>query len=302
MTAPVESTNRPKRKGVGPIGVITGGLRLHRNKEMVVGGAIVLFFSVLSIIVEAANLLHIQITPFNPIAQNVGPTFAPPSLKYLLGTDQYGRDVFSRIVAGTPNGFSIGFAVVGSAIFIGIMVGCFAGFRGGLFDEALMRTTDIFFAIPALILAIAIVARLGPGLESIAIALVIVWWPAYARLSRGETLKVAHQNYIEAAKTSGFGNVKIVVRHVIPNIFLTLIVYATLDLGTVVLFYAGLSYLGLSIPPPAPDWGYMVSNYQDYLVTSPLLPIIPGVVIAIGAIGFALFGDGFRDALEAAST
>ncbi len=301
MSAPAESKGRPRRKGVGPIGVITGGLRIRRNKEMIIGGGIVLFFTVVSIVVEIANLLHIQITPFNPIAQNVGTPFAPSSLKYLLGTDQYGRDVFSRIVAGTPNGFSIGFAVVGTALFVGIMVGCFAGFRGGLFDEALMRTTDIFFAIPALILAIAIVARLGPGLESITIALVIVWWPAYARLSRGETLKVAHQNYIEAAKTSGFGNVKIVIRHVIPNIFLTLIVYATLDLGTVILFYAGLSYLGLSIPPPAPDWGYMVSNYQDYLVTSPLLPLVPGIVIAIGAIGFALFGDGFRDALEAAT-
>lgn len=269
---------------------------------MIIGGGIVLFFVIVSIIVEITNLLRIRITPFNPDKQNVGPPLAPPSLKFLFGTDQFGRDVFSRILAGTPNGFSIGFAVVGSAIIIGITVGCFAGFRGGLFDEALMRTTDIFFAIPALILAIAIVARLGPGLESITAALIIVWWPAYARLSRGETLKVAHQNYIEAAKTSGFGPARIVIRHVIPNIFLTLVVYATLDLGTVVLFYAGLSYLGLSIPPPAPDWGYMVSNYQDYLITSPFLPIIPGLIIAIGAIGFALFGDGFRDALETAST
>jgi peptide/nickel transport system permease protein len=295
------SGKRSRPKGVGPIGIITGGLRIHRNKEMMIGGGIVLFFIVLSAIVELADLLGIQITPFNPIEQNVGPPLASPSLKYLFGTDQYGRDVFSRIVAGTPNGFSIGFAVVGFALIFGILVGCFAGFRGGLFDEALMRTTDIFFAIPALILAIAIVARLGPGLLSITLALMIVWWPAYARLSRGETLKVAHQNYIEAARTSGFGNARIVFRHVIPNIFLTLVVYATLDLGTVVLFYAGLSYLGLSIPPPAADWGYMVSNYQDYLITSPFLPVVPGLVIALGAIGFALFGDGFRDALEGAS-
>ena len=265
---------------------------------MVIGGGIVLFFIALSIIVEVAHLLHLRITPYNPIQQNVGPPLAPPSLKHLFGTDQFGRDVFSRIVAATPNGFTIGFIVVGSAILIGIAVGCFAGFRGGLFDEALMRTTDIFFAIPALILAIAIVARLGPGLATITLALIIVWWPAYARLSRGETLKVAHQNYIEAAVTSGFGTARIVIRHVIPNIFLTLIVYATLDLGTVVLFYAGLSYLGLSIPPPAPDWGYMVSNYQDYIVSAPFLPVIPGLVIALGAVGFALFGDGFRDALE----
>lgn len=286
---------------MGPIGFITGGLRIRRNKEMIIGGGIVLFFIVLSCTVALSDLLHIRITPFNPIEQNVGPPLAPPSLKFLFGTDQFGRDVFSRIIAGTPNGFSIGFAVVGVALTVGILVGCFAAFRGGLFDEALMRTTDIFFAIPALILAIAIVARLGPGLLEITLALMIVWWPAYARLARGETLKVAHQNYIEAARTSGFGTLKIVARHVIPNIFLTLVVYATLDLGTVVLFYAGLSYLGLSIPPPAPDWGYMVSNYQDYLITSPFLPVAPGLVIAIGAVGFALFGDGFRDALESAT-
>lgn len=299
MASKISST---KKKRVGPIGRITGGLKIRRNKEMLFGGGIVLFFIILSIVVEIADLLRVQITPFNPIQQNVGPPLASPSLKFLFGTDQFGRDVFSRIIAGTPNGFTIGFIVVGFAMVIGIMVGCFAGFRGGLFDEALMRTTDIFFAIPALILAIAIVAGLGAGLLSITLALIIVWWPAYARLSRGETLKVAHQNYIEAARTSGFGTVRIVLRHVIPNIILTLVVYATLDLGTVVLFYAGLSYLGLSIPPPAPDWGYMVSNYQDYLITSPFLPVVPGLVIAIGAIGFALFGDGFRDALEAAST
>jgi peptide/nickel transport system permease protein len=291
-----------KKKGVGPLGFITGGVKIRRNKEMVIGGGIVLFFIVISIVVEIAELLHFQITPYNPIQQNVGPPLALPSLKYLFGTDQFGRDVFSRIVAATPNGFSIGFVVVGTAMVVGTGVGCFAGFRGGLFDEALMRTTDIFFAIPALILAIAIVARLGPGLGTITLALIIVWWPAYARLSRGETLKVAHQNYIEASRTSGFGTARIVINHVIPNIFLTLVVYATLDLGTVVLFYSGLSYLGLSIPPPAPDWGFMVSNYQDYLISAPFLPLVPGMTIALAAIGFALFGDGFRDALEAGST
>ena len=293
---------KPRRNRVGPLGYVTGGVRIRGNIEMVIGGGIVLLFVIVSVVVEIAQLLHIQITPYNPLQQNVGPVLSPPSLNHLFGTDQFGRDLFSRIIAATPYGFSIGFMVVGVAMVVGIAVGCFAGFRGGLFDEALMRTTDVFFAIPALILAIAIVARLGPGLLTITLALIIVWWPAYARLSRGETLKIAHQNYIEASRTSGFGTVRIVIHHVIPNIFLTLIVYATLDLGTVVLFYAGLSYLGLSIPPPAPDWGYMVSSYQDYLVSAPFLPLIPGLTIAVAAIGFALFGDGFRDALEEGSS
>lgn len=292
---------KSKRKRPGPLSFITGGVRIRRNMEMVIGGGIVLLFTVVSVVVETAQLLHIRITPYSPLQLNVGPALSSPSLQYPFGTDQFGRDVFSRIIAATPFGFSIGFMVVGVAMVVGVGVGCFAGFRGGLFDEALMRTTDVFFAIPALILAIAIVARLGPGLLTVTLALIIVWWPAYARLSRGETLKVAHQNYIEASRTSGFGTVRIVIHHVIPNIFLTLLVYATLDLGTVVLFYSGLSYLGLSIPPPAPDWGYMVSNYQDYLVSAPYLPLIPGLTIAVAAIGFALFGDGFRDALEEGS-
>ena len=301
MTTQDPKTRRPARKSAGPLGIITGGVRLRRNKEMIIGGSIILFFIILALVVEVASVLHLQITPYNPI-KPVGPVLAPPSWKYLFGTDQIGRDVFSRIIAATPNGFSIGFAVVGVALLIGISVGTFAGFRGGLFDEALMRVTDIFFAIPALILAIAIVARLGPGLVTMMFALMAVWWPAYARLSRGETLKVAHQNYIEAARTSGFGTTRIILRHVIPNIFLTLVVYATLDLGTVVLVYSGLSYLGLSIPPPAPDWGAMVSSYQDYLISAPWLPVIPGLTIALGVIGFSVFGDGFRDALEASSS
>jgi peptide/nickel transport system permease protein len=302
-----------KHKRAGRLSFITGGVKIRWNKEMFIGGGIIAFFSIVSIVVAFVDLLHVRwlfgsefanvrITPYNPIQQNVGLPLSSPSLRFPFGTDQFGRDVFSRMIEGAPYGFGIGFAVVGFAMIVGISVGCFAGFRGGLFDEALMRTTDIFFAIPALILAIAIVARLGAGLLSITLALMIVWWPAYARLARGETLKVAHQNYIEAAKTSGFGTVRVVIRHVIPNIFLTLVVYATLDLGTVVLFYAGLSYLGLSIAPPAPDWGYMVANYQDFLITRPYLTLIPGVTIAIAAIGFALFGDGFRDALEVAST
>jgi peptide/nickel transport system permease protein len=293
--------SRPRRKKVGRLGFLTGGVEIHRNAEMIIGGGIVALFMVVSLVVGIAELLHIQITPYNPIQQNVGPVLSPPSFSHLFGTDQFGRDVFSRILAAAPYGFSIGLVVVGVSIVVGITVGCIAGFRGGLFDEALMRTTDIFFAIPGLILAMAIVARLGPGLFSVTSALVIVWWPAYARLSRGETLKVSHQNYIEASRISGFGTLRIMVSHLIPNIFLTLIVYATLDLGTVVLFYAGLSYLGLSIPPPAPDWGYMVSSSQDYLISAPYLPLIPGGIIALGAVAFALFGDGFRDALEEGS-
>jgi peptide/nickel transport system permease protein len=295
----VDSSKQKKKtsRNNGRLTFLTGGTQIHWNKEMVIGGAIIAFFLVLSIIVEIAMLLHIQVTPYNPIKQNVGPPLAPPSLAHLMGTDQLGRDLFSRIIASTPNAVSIGFVVVGFSMALGLIIGSFAGFRGGFFDEALMRTTDVFFAIPVLILAIAIVVALGPGLFTLLFVLIIVWWPPYARLARGETLKVSHQNYIEAARTSGYGSARIILHHVIPNIFQTLVVYGTLDIGTVILAYSGLSYLGLSVPPPTPDWGQMVSAYQNYLISSPWLPVFPGLLIALGIIGFSIFGDGFRDAI-----
>lgn len=277
---------------------ITGEAKITVNKEMIIGGAIVLFFIALAILVEVTHLLGIRITPYNPLQANVGPALAPPSWQHLMGTDNLGRDYFSRIIAATPNAIAIGFVTIGFSMALGLSIGSFAGFRGGIFDEALMRVTDIFFAIPALILAIAIVAALGASLVNLTIALMIVWWPAYARLSRGETLKVAHQNYIEAARTSGYGSARIILRHVVPNIFLTVLVYATLDIGTVIITYSGLSYLGLSVAPPAPDWGYMVSFFQDYIVTKPWLPLFPSLLIAAGVIGFSIFGDGFRDAVS----
>jgi peptide/nickel transport system permease protein len=294
--------NSKKKKIRGPTGLgrlsfITGETKIILNKEMIIGGSIIALFIIVAIVVEIASLVHLRITPYNPLAQNTGPALASPTLKHLMGTDLLGRDVFSRILAATPNAISIGFVVVGFSMLVGLSIGSFAGFHGGLFDEALMRTTDIFFAIPALILAIAIVAALGPGLVTLTFALMIVWWPAYARLARGETLKVSHQNYIEAARTSGYGSTRIILRHVLPNIFLTLIVYATLDIGTVIVAYSGLSYLGLSVAPPAPDWGQMVAAYQDYLISDPWLPLFPGLLIALGVIGFSIFGDGFRDAI-----
>jgi peptide/nickel transport system permease protein len=302
LTTNTQDSKKKTSKGKGPRGLgrlsfITGEAKIIVNKEMIIGGAIILFFVLGAIIVEATQLLHLQITPYNPLAQNVGPPLAGPSLKHLMGTDLLGRDVFSRIIAAMPNAISIGFVVVGFSMALGLTIGSFAGFHGGLFDEALMRTTDIFFAIPGLILAIAIVAALGPGLITLTFALMIVWWPAYARLSRGETLKVSHANFIEAARTSGYGSVRIIFRHVLPNIILTLIVYATLDIGTVIVAYSGLSYLGLSVAPPAPDWGQMVAAYQDYLISDPWLPLFPGLLIALGVIGFSIFGDGFRDAI-----
>ena len=271
---------------------------LARNKEALAGTGIVVGFMLIAFVVFISNLLGIQITPYDPIAQNVGPPLAAPSFVHLLGTDVVGRDVFSRIIVATPNDVAVSLAVVGVALVAGAIIGSVAAFRGGLLDEGLMRFTDVIFALPALVIAMAIGVTLGPGVTNMMVALMIIWWPPYARLARGEALRVAHQNYIEAARLSGLGTAKILLKHVFRNIIVTMIVYATLDIGTVILVYAGLSYLGLSVRPPQPDWGEMVSSYQDYLITAPWLPIIPGFVIALGVIGFSLLGDGLRDALE----
>lgn len=274
-------------------------LLLRRSKEAMVGSLIVCSFLLVAVVVEVSKLLRIQITPYNPIQESVGPSLAPPSIAHLMGTDINGRDLFSRIIVATPNDVAVGLTVVGVALAVGLVIGSVAAFRGGLLDEALMRFTDVIFALPALVLAMAIGVTLGPGVTNMIFALMIIWWPAYARLARGEALRISHQNYIEAAKLSGMGTTKILFKHVIRAIILTMLVYATLDIGTVLLVYSGLSYLGLSVTPPQPDWGQMVGAYQDYLITAPWLSVIPGFIIALGVVGFSLLGDGIRDAIEA---
>jgi peptide/nickel transport system permease protein len=269
-----------------------------RNKEALIGTVIVVGFMLMALMVSVSRLLGMQITPYNPIAQDVGPALAPPSFAHLLGTDVEGRDLFSRIIIATPNDMTVSVVVVGFALAAGAIIGSAAALRGGLLDEALMRFTDVIFALPVLVIAMVIGVVLGPGVTNMMIALMIIWWPPYARLARGEALRVTHQNYIEAARLSGSGTVKILLKHVLRGIIGTLLVYATLDIGTVILVYSGLSYLGLSVRPPQPDWGEMVSTYQDYLITAPWLPVMPGFVIALGVIGFSLLGDGLRDALK----
>ncbi len=272
---------------------------IRKNKGVLIGGAMVLIFLSIALAQAIATALGTRITPFNPLQLDAGPLTSPPTSTHLFGTDNLGRDVFSRVIASLPNDAEISFAVITVALVVGTLVGTFAAFRGGILEEALMRATDVFFAIPALILAIAIAVALGPGLLNINLALMIIWWPPYARLARGEALKVSHQNFIEASRLAGSGTAKIVFRHVIPNIFLTMIVYATLDIGTVILVYSGISYFGIGVQPPLPELGSMVSFTVDYILTYPWLPLIPGVIIALLVVSYSVFGDGLRDALEA---
>ena len=277
-----------------------GLLRLMtQNKESLVGFVIIVGFLLTAVLMEISALTGVQITPFpaNPPPSQLSPILLPPSLAHPFGTDNIGRDVLSRVLVATPYDFMIGFAVVGTAVVIGAFLGGLAGLRGGLLDEFLMRFTDIFFALPVLLIAMVIGAILGGGILNMSIALMITWWPPYARLARGESLKVAHQNYIEASRLSGQKAHRILLRHVIPNISGTVLVYATLDIGTVILVYSGLTYLGLGSRPPSPDWGQMVAAYNGYVLSDPWLAIIPGLIISLGVIGFSLLGDGVKDTL-----
>jgi peptide/nickel transport system permease protein len=272
---------------------------IFRTKEGAIGFGIVAIYLVAAVVVLVAGIFHTTVTPYDPLTQNVGPSLGAPSPSHLFGTDFLGRDVFSRVVWSIPNDLFVSFAVVGVALIAGAILGAVAAFRGGLLDELLMRFTDVIFSLPALVIAMVISVALGPGLTHMMFALMVIWWPPYARVARGEALRVSHENYIEAARFAGQRTIGIIFKHVLPNISLTLLIYATLDVATVVLTYAGLSYLGLSVRPPQPDLGEMISTSQDYLITAPWLPIIPGLVIALAVVGFSLLGDGLRDALEA---
>jgi peptide/nickel transport system permease protein len=272
---------------------------VFRTKEGALGFGIVAIYLLAAIAVLLAQLFNFTVTPYDPLLQNVGPSLGAPSPAHLFGTDFLGRDVFSRVILSIPNDLFVSFAVVALALIVGAVIGAVAAFRGGLLDELLMRFTDVIFSLPALVIAMVIAVALGPGLTHMMFALMVIWWPPYARVARGEALRVSHQNYIEAARFAGQRTIGIIFKHVLPNISLTLLIYGTLDVATVVLTYAGLSYLGLSVRPPQPDLGEMISTSQDYLITAPWLPIIPGLVIALAVVGFSLLGDGLRDALEA---
>ena len=176
---------------------------IRKSREAMAGAVIIGGFFLLAILVEVSEVLGVRITPYGPLQQNTGPVLAPPSLAHLFGTDPLGRDVFSRMVVSTPNDVAVGLAVVGVGLLVGLMIGSVAALRGGLLDEFLMRVTDVFFALPALVIAMVVAVALGPGITNMMIALVIIWWPPYARLARGEALRVVNQNYIEASRTLG---------------------------------------------------------------------------------------------------
>lgn len=236
--------------------------------------------------------------PHNPFTFNLTLTTAPPSLQYLFGTDALGRDIFSRVLYAIPVDAAISLIVVIGGIFIGGFLGLTAGYFGKGVDEFNMRLTDMFLAFPALVLAMVIEFTLGRSLLYATLALIVVWWPVYARLFRAEALRIKNKRFVDSAVLSGLSSLQIIRSHFLRPALNTIVSYATVDLGNVILTYSILSFLGLGIPPPSPELGAMVANGLNYFPQDWSWSILPGIVIVIIVAGTALFGDGVRDYLS----
>ena len=221
-----------------------------------------------------------------------------PSPSHVFGTDQLGRDVLSRVIVGARPALIVPLGVVFFAILIGAPLGAIAAYRGGRLDEVIMRTTDLFLAFPSLLLAMAITAALGRGLQNAAIALVISWWPWYTRLVHGVTLSLRERYFIEAAQATGVRDSVIVLRHILPNTLSPILVQATVDLGTVILAMGGLGFLGLGTQPPFPDWGLMVSEGREFILNQWWISTFPGLAIFVVVLVFNLLGDTLRDIFD----
>jgi peptide/nickel transport system permease protein len=221
-----------------------------------------------------------------------------PNDVYLMGTDDVGRDVFSRTVIATQSSLLIGVVVLVIAILIGVPLGAISGFLGGQVDEVIMRITDIFLTIPALVLAMAMAAALGSGMVNAMIAISLVWWPGFARLTRGQVLALREQDYIEAARAVGASRTHTIIRHILPNVLSPVIIKASMDMGFAILVTAGLGYIGVGVQPPTPEWGVMISEGRSLLRQAWWVSVFPGIAMFITVLGFNLLGDGLRDVFD----
>jgi peptide/nickel transport system permease protein len=265
-----------------------------RRPGLAVGLAIV-------IVLAVGAVLAPLLAPFPGDAGNDTNLLAalqPPGGLHPLGTDLAGRDIWSRVLFGIRISVGVSVAVIVASLLVGVPVGLFAGAAGGKLDDLLMRIVDIFLAFPSLLLALAIAATLGPSMEHAAIAIVVSWWPWYARLMRGEAAAIRGRAYVEAALLLGIPRWRVALRHILPNAIGPVIVQASLDLGGVILTFAALSFLGLGAQDPTPEWGLMVEQGRTLTSTQPWVALFPGVAIMIAALAFTLLGEGLRERLD----
>ena len=238
------------------------------------------------------------LAPYAPDSTNFANTLAAPSVHHLFGTDELGRDLFSRILYGTRISLEVAAIILSFAVVFGTLLGIVSGYLGGLVDEIIMRITDLFLGFPALILAAAIAATLGPSLNHTIIALAIVWWPWYARLARGQVLALREREFIVAAGISGASVPRVVLRHLLPNIYSLMVVQLSMDVGNAILSTSSLSFLGLGAQPPEPEWGAIISQGSGYILNAWWYVTFPGIALALTVLGFNLLGEGLRDWMD----
>jgi peptide/nickel transport system permease protein len=264
---------------------------ISQHQLMAVGLSVLFFFGIISLFPQV-------FATHDPYEIIVVEKHQPPSKDHWFGTDDLGRDIYSRVIYGMRLSLTAGILVVSGALVLGGLVGIVAGYRGGRTDDLIMRVADLFLAFPALIMAMAVVTVLGAGLRNAMLALIIVWWPQYARLARSLVLSVKEDLLVEAAIAVGAGETRIILRHILPNIFPPIFVKATLDLGQAILVTAALSFLGIGARPPEPELGAMVTGGRGYLLTSWWYSTFPGIVIFIAVLAVNFVGDGLRDLLD----
>ncbi len=264
--------------------------RFFRDPGTILGSALAIMLIVLALI-----------TPWitgDPLKQDTKQRLQAPGSVHWLGTDQLGRDVMSRVLYGSRISLRIGLIVTVLSLVVGAIVGLLAGLLGGLWDDILMRTTDIFLAFPGLILAMAISAALGPNLTNVMIAVAAVSWPGYARLLRAQVLSVKNLEFVDAARSLGAGTPRIAFQHLLPNSIAPLLVQASFDIGSSILVAAGLSFIGFGAQPPTPEWGAMVSETRNFINEAPWASSAPAIAILLTVLAFNLLGDGLRDILD----
>ncbi len=265
--------------------------RLRRSSSLVVGAAILL-------LVVLSAFLAPQISPYDPIDQEFTSQLQPPSASHPFGTDEFGRDVFSRVVYGARIALRVGALADAIATALGVLLGVVAGYFGGRLDAVVTRVLDVMLAFPYLLLAMIVVTILGPGLTNAMVAIAIVYTPQMARVVRGVVLSIKEQEFVEAARAMGTGAIRILGRHILPNIVSPIIVMATLTVGFMIVETAGLSFLGLGASPPTPEWGSMLATGRSFMLTSPWIATFPGLAILVTVVAFNLVGDGLRDLLD----
>jgi peptide/nickel transport system permease protein len=269
-----------------------------RSPSSLLGLAIVLLFLALA-------ALGPWIVPFPQDAtgaMNLGNRLKPPSATHWFGTDEMGNDLFSRVVLATRTSLWVGLTIVGIASLVGVPLGIAAGYFGGAVRSVIMRVTDVFLSVPGIVLALAIVAAIGPGILNGIVALSIVWWPGYVRLVEAKALALRHEPFVEAARAVGASHARILAVHILPNCTSPIIVKASMDMGLAILAAASLGFIGLGARPPAPEWGAMISVARTYMPAWWWYSVFPGVAIYLTVLGFNLFGDGLRDILDPKSS